>query len=718
MRNIVKAAGRLLAAAALCCACGVAWAQASDVQNSIEYLQVSQQGGSTIVKLTMRQPLAAAPASFSIANPARVAFDFAATANGLGRSSQQVNDGGLRSVNVVQVGDRTRMVMNLLRNMPFETRIVGNTFLIVFATQAPGDARADASPVTHFAQAAPQSSAPSIRDVNFRRGKNGEGLVVVDLSEANVGIDIRQQGTSLIVDFAKTALPENLRRRLDVTDFATPITGVNTFSQGDNTRIVITPRGTWEHNAYQSDNQFVVEVKELVEDPNKLVQGTRGGYQGEKLSLNFQNVEVRSVLQVISDFTNLNVVVSDSVTGALTLRLKDVPWDQALDIILNTRGLDMRKNGNVIWIAPRDELAAKEKLSLEAKQQISNLEQPQSETFALSYQKAADLKGMLTGNLLSKDGAIIADPVTNTLFIKDTPSRLQGIRDFIQQVDVKGRQVLIEARIVFASETFGQSLGVRLGYNDLSSTIPGNGVGTRVLGTQTYATVSPSIQNNFLLTGQTVGGGVALGTAPALSNMVNLPATGQGGAVASSIAISLFNSSLSKFVNLELSAAETDGRVKSISSPRVLTADKIKAVIEQGQEVPYQQATASGATAVAFVKANLKLEVTPQISPTGAVILELEVNNDTVGNALSSGAIPINTKHVKTKVTVENGGTLVLGGIYQQDETKTTNKVPLLGDIPYLGNLFKNNTLSNSTTELMIFITPRIVDEQLGAATR
>jgi type IV pilus assembly protein PilQ len=379
MNPLGKIAGQLALGLALACLAALAWAQGGQLatQNSIESLQVSQQGGNTILKLTLKQPLAELPGSFSIANPARLAFDFPGTDNGLGRAVQQVNEGELRSINIVQVGDRTRLVLNLKKTVPFETRLEGAALYISFAAPLASEGKG-APLVAHFAEVKPQEVAQSLRDVNFHRGKNGEARIVVDLSDANVGIDIRQQGAKLVVDFMKTALPEKLRRRLDVTDFATPVTSIDTSPQGENARMVITPQGLWEHTAYQSDNQFVIEVKALVPDPNKLVQGSRTGYQGEKLSLNFQNVEVRAVLQVIADFTNLNLITSDTVGGNLTLRLKDVPWDQALDIVLQAKGLDMRKSGNVILIAPRDELAAREKSMLESKQQIANLELPQT----------------------------------------------------------------------------------------------------------------------------------------------------------------------------------------------------------------------------------------------------------------------------------------------------------------------------------------------------
>lgn len=718
MKPLAKIAGQLALGLALACLAPFAGAQNGQLapataQNSIESLQVSQQGANTIVKLMLKRPLSALPGSFSIASPARLAFDFPGTDNGLGRASQQVNEGGLRSVNIVQVGDRTRLVLNLKRTIPFETRLEGQAFFISFAAPSAGEVKG-APLVAHFAEVKPQEVAQTLREVSFHRGKNSEARVVVDLSDANVGIDIRQQGAKLVVDFKKTALPEKLRRRLDVTDFATPVTSIDTSAQGENVRMVISPQGLWEYNAYQSDNQFVIEVKALVPDPNKLVQGSRGGYQGEKLSLNFQNVEVRAVLQVIADFTNLNIITSDTVGGNLTLRLKDVPWDQALDIILQAKGLDMRKNGNVILIAPREELAAREKSMLESKQQIANLELPQTETFALSYQKADLLKNTLSdknNSMLSKQGAIISDAETNTLFVQDIPSQLEKIREFIRKVDVGARQVLIEARIVEADDGFSQNLGARLSYNDVSGTLPGVGVGSSVFGANsTFATVSGNLQGLVDTTGQVTGKPTL--TAVNNTQFVNMPAGSLNGVAPGSFAISLFKSGLSKFINLELSALESDTRGKVISSPRVVTADKVKAIIEQGTEIPYQQATSSGATSVSFRKASLILQVTPQITPSGAIILDLEVNKDTPGVTTTSG-VQIDTKHIKTKVSVENGGTVVIGGIFLETERDDATKVPFLGDLPVLGYLFKTTARTSAKTELMIFVTPRIMDDRL-----
>ncbi len=711
MNPLGKIARQLTAGVALACLAALAWAQAAapdSVPNSIEALQVSQQGSNILLKLSLKQALKELPNNFSIAKPARLVFDFPGTGNGLGRSSQQVNQGELKSLNIIQVGDRTRLVLNLNDMTPFRTRIEGQALLI---SLTPPPAGGEDAQVTHFAETRPEQEPQSLRDVSFRRGKNGQARILVDLSDPNVGIDIKKQGNQLLVDFNKTAVPEKLRRRLDVTDFGTPVTSIDTRQQGGNASMVISPQGPWEYNAYQSDDHFVIEVKAVATDQNKLVQGSQAGYHGEKLSLNFQNVEVRAVLQVLADFTHLNIITSDTVTGNLTLRLKDVPWDQALDIILQAKGLGMRKNGNVIWIAPRDELAAREKSMLESQQQIASLEMPQTETFRLNYQKADQLKAMLSdksNSMLSKQGAIIADPQTNTLFVRDIPSNLEKIREFIKKVDVGARQVLIEARIVEADAGFSQNLGARLSYNDMSSSVPGAGVGAQVGNSSTYATISGNLQG---LVSATPQGGTA--TTPDINNtqFVNMPAAGLNGFAPGSFAISLFNSSMSKFINLELSAMEADTRGKVISSPRVVTADGVKAIIEQGTEIPYQQATSSGATSVSFRKASLSLDVTPQITPSGKVILNLEINKDTPGTVTSTG-VQIDTKHIKTTVSVENGGTVVIGGIYLSTERNDVNKVPLFGDLPLVGALFRNTAKVSSKTELLIFITPRVINDK------
>jgi type IV pilus assembly protein PilQ len=681
-----------------------AWAQ----ENSIESIDVSpQQAGKIVLKVTLKAPPASPPAGFSIANPPRIAFDFPNTTNALGRSVQDVGGGDLRRINVVQASGRTRMVLDLARGLNYDARIEGRTVLITLQDTAAA-ATAGTALSQQFAQASPADQRHGVRDIDFRRGGSGEGRIVVDLSDNAVGIDIRQQGRSVIVDFANTTLPKSLERRLDVTDFGTPVQTIDARMQGNSARLVITPRGNWEHSAYQTDNRFIIEVKQIVEDPNKLVQGSRPGYQGEKISLNFQNVEVRAVLQVLADFTGLNIITSDTVSGSLTLRLKDVPWDQALDIILQAKGLDMRKSGNVVWIAPRDELATREKLALEARQQISELEPTHTESFQLNYQKAQDVQAFLsagTQRILSKRGNAVIDARTNTVFVQDTPTRLEEIRRLLRQIDIPVRQVMIESRIVEASDTFSRNLGIRLGYDELNT-------GNRRLFGGAGATVGGGLTN----TGQ------ALGLVEGTPNLVpdgvnvNLPAPNISGAAPGVFSLILFKRDFSRFLSLELSALQADGKGKIVSSPRVITADKNEATIEQGTEIPYSQATSSGATAVQFKKATLSLKVKPQITPDDNVIMSLKINKDSVGQIVATGtgsAPSIDTKQVTTEVLVENGGTVVIGGIYTQEERSTTNKIPVLGDLPYVGFLFKNNLKTDNRNELLIFITPRILKEAL-----
>jgi type IV pilus assembly protein PilQ len=674
--------------------------------NAIEGFEVTRQGGKTIVRVTTKEPLRSVPPNFAVASPARIAFDFANTTNALGRASQDISQGELRSMNIVPGGERIRLVLNLRRPVPHEATLDGRT-LVVTLGEAPVAQTAPGGQVSHFAEGRADSKH-QIRDVDFRRGRAGEGRVVVDLSDTTTGIDIRTQGQNIVVDFLKTALPENLRRRLDVVDFATPVNSINTFQQGDNVRMIVEPRGQWEHNAYQSDTQFVLEVKPIVQDPSRVSQ--RGRYTGEKLSLNFQNVEVRAVLNVIADFTDLNIITSDTVTGNITLRLKDVPWDQALEIILQTRGLDSRRAGNVIWIAPRDELATREKLALEAAQQINDLEQTRTESFQMSYQKAADVQKLLSDpaqRILSKRGSAVVDARTNTLFVQDVPTRLDEVRRLIAKIDVAVRQVMIEARIVEASDTFAKNLGARLGLlesgpqNRRPFGGPGDGLN-----------VGMNMGAEIVNTGQAMGivQGNAVINGPGLNS--NFPAAGLNTFNAGAMTFILFNSALTRFLSLEISALEADGKGKIIASPRVLTADQAEALIEQGTEIPYQQATSSGATSVSFRKANLALKVKPQITPDGNIIMTLDVNKDQPGATTPAG-VQINTKHVKTEVLVENGGTVVIGGIYEQNDRVDVTKIPLLGDLPLLGYLFRGTSTVANKTELLVFITPRVVNERL-----
>ncbi|MGX5649384.1 type IV pilus secretin PilQ [Hydrogenophaga borbori] len=672
------------------------WAQA---QSAIQSVTGGIQSGAEVVRINLSEPLKATPSSFTVQSPARIALDFPGVANAMGRSTVDINEGNLRSATVVQAGERTRVVINLKQPAPFQTRVEGNSLLVVM--ERPEAVTAQTNPPTHFAESR-NLDVSSLRDIDFRRGTGNTGRVVVELPNNQVGVDIRQQGTGLVVEFLKSSLPEGLRRRLDVTDFGTPVQSVTTTQTGDRVRMVVAAAGNWEHSAYQSDNQFVLEVREQRVDPNKLSQGP--GYTGEKLSLNFQNIEVRALLQVIADFTNFNIVTSDSVAGSVTLRLKDVPWDQALDIIMQAKGLGLRKSGNVLWIAPRDEIAAREKQELEARATVESLEQVRTQSFQMNYAKASDIATQLTagssstvssggnsGNarILSPRGSVIAEPRTNQLFVTDIPSRLAQVQELITKLDIPIRQVLIEARIVEADDDFSKSIGVRLGggVRDFSA---GSANGNPVRG-------------NF---GSNYG---AVTTGPSLTSapFVNLPALPPSGQAAS-YALSLFSPNASRFLALEISALESDGKGRVVSSPRVVTADQVKALIEQGTEFPYQTATSSGATAIAFRKANLKLEVTPQITPEGNIILDLDVNKDTRGETTSEG-IAIDTKHVQTQVLVENGGTVVIGGIFERTERNQIQKVPLLGDLPAVGNLFKSRNQIDQRSELLIFITPRVL---------
>ena len=477
---------------------------------------MSQQAGKTVVRITTKEPLKSVPPNFSVATPARIAFDFPNTANALGRSNQDIGQGDLRSMNVVQGADRTRLVLNLRRAVGHEATLEGNTLVITLA-EAPV-ASTTPGGVAHFSEGKADVKH-AVRDIDFRRGRAGEGRIVVDLADTTTGIDIRLQGQNIVVEFLKTALPESLRRRLDVVDFGTPVNTVSTFQQGENVRMVIEPKGQWEHNAYQSDTQFVLEVKPVVADPARAA-AQRGRYTGERLSLNFQNVEVRAVLNVIADFTDLNIITSDTVTGNITLRLKDVPWDQALEIILQTRGLDSRRSGNVIWIAPRDELATREKLALEAQNQISDLEQTRTESFQMNYQKAADVQKLLsdpTQRILSKRGSAVVDARTNTLFVQDTPSRLEEVRRLIAKIDIAVRQVMIEARIVEANDAFSRNIGARLGLHDTQAG------GHRVLGQNSPRFLAGGNLND---TGFHTGQSATTPIFPNESNSVNLPAAG------------------------------------------------------------------------------------------------------------------------------------------------------------------------------------------------
>ena len=694
-------------------------------ENAILAITSSPQAGTDVVRIELAEPLGLPPNVFLVQTPPRVAIDLPRVANALGRNLVDINQGNLRSVAIAQAGERTRLVLNLRQAVGYRTELQGKVLVVVL------DNAGAAAPAAGSAENLP------LRDVDFRRGADGAGRVIVALASTQVGVDIRQQGQSLVVEFLRSSLPETLRRRLDVADFGTPVQYVTTTQSGDRVRMVVEPRGNGEHSAYQSDQQFVLELRPIKVDPNKLTPSA--GFLGEKLSLNFQNIEVRALLQVIADFTSFNVVTSDSVTGGVTLRLKDVPWDQALDIILQSKGLGVRKAGNVLWIAPKEELVAKEQLELESKKKTAELEPVRTQSFQLNYARADEVARGLSGQagagasggaagagagggsaaagaqaqrILSARGSVIFESRTNQLFVTDIPAKLEEVQALIAKIDIPVRQVLIEARIVEADDRFGRTLGVKLGASDLRGVqggIPGYSVGGG-----NYLTIG----GNYNAAGSQT---LQPGATNAFSNtqFVNLPANSvnsvfSGAAALPSFALSLFSPAANRFLNLELSALEADGKGKIISSPRVITADQTKALIEQGTELPYQVATSSGATSIQFRKANLKLEVKPQITPEGSVIMVLDINKDSVGQSTPQG-FAIDTKHVQTEVLVENGGTVVIGGIFTQTESVDVNKVPLLGDVPYVGALFRNTTKVATKTELLIFITPKIVTDRAAA---
>jgi type IV pilus assembly protein PilQ len=676
----------------------------------VQSVTAGVEGGAEVVRIVLSQPVAGVPQAFATQSPARVSIDLAGVGNGIGRQSVELGEGNARSARLVEAGERLRLVLNLRQSAPFRLQVQDRTLLVLFD----GGSAASA--------AAAQPATTTVRDIDFRRTPDGAGRVVIALSQGQGAAEVRQQGKGLLVEFPRAALAQSLRRRLDVSDFGTPVQSVTSNQTGERVTVFVEPRGSWEHIAYQADDQFVLEVRTTRTDPNKLSPGP--GFTGEKLTLNFQSIDVRSALQVIADFTNFNVVTSDSVSGTIMLRLKDVPWDQALDIIMQSKGLGMRRSGNVLWIAPRDELSAREQVELEARKKMADLEPLRTQPFQLNYTKADDVARSLAGQsggagvsaggggqavrILSSRGSVIADARTNQLFITDIPSKLEEIQLLISRIDIPVRQVLIEARIVEADDTFGRSLGVRLGGSDLRglrSGVPGYPIAgdTRIV---------PG--GNLNAVGYQTSQIPAAGTLPFNdSTFVNLPANTSsfGGASPATFALSLFSATANRFLNLELSALEATGRGKIVSSPRVVTADQEKATVAQGEELPYQAATSSGATNVQFRKAALRLEVQPQITPEGNVILDVDVSKDSVGRATTAG-FAIDTKQVKTKVLVENGGTVVIGGIYTQVEKDELNKVPLLGDLPMVGNLFQNKQRVATKTELLVFITPKIISDR------
>ncbi len=685
--------------------------------NRLQDIQVQSLSGQRVELKLIMTGAAPEPLAFTIENPARIALDLPDTTLGLSQRRRDVNQGPLDTVLTAEANGRTRVVLNLDMMVPYDMKASGNTVTVTLGDGADYDAGS-----TQFASSPSSTSATAsyaapgsraITNVDFRRTRDGGGRVVVSLTDPGTPVDIRQEGARVVAIFKDTALPAELMRRLDVMDFATPVSTVDTLKTNLDTRVVISAEGKYDQLAYQSDNEFSIEINPVadqVEEASSLYSDTKE-YEGQRLTLNFQDIETRAVLQLLAETSGKNIVVSDTVQGNVTLRLRNVPWDQALDIVMTTKGLDMRQNGNVIIVAPAEEIAARETADLEARNAISELEPMYSEFLQVNYAKAQDLAVLIGaeggGNsMLSERGSIAVDDRTNTLLVQDTATRLEDIRRMVRTLDVPIKQVLIESRIVVVNDDFSRDLGVRLGVtgyrengNDGAAVISGTGPGTD--------TMVNSIVDNLGSTGQ-----ITPVELPILTDRynVNVPIAEAAGR------FSLAVLERDYLVDLELTALEAEGRGEIVSTPRVITANQKEARIEQGVEIPYQQSASSGATTVQFKKAVLSLEVTPQITPDNNIIMDLRVHKDNVGDIISTGGLggtvpSIDTRAVETQVLVEDGQTVVLGGIYETERRETIKKVPFLGDIPAVGALFRSKQLQNDKSELLIFVTPRILEE-------
>lgn len=672
-------------------------ASANELQ-SLDYSALS--GDKGLVTLTFSEAVET-PESFATDEPARIVLDFRGVSNKLSETTKQINSGQTRSIATVEAGERTRMVINLLRKLPYQVEVEGNVVKVMLNDNT---SVVSSTPSTTSSAAASTQAGNSVLDIDFRRGEQGEAKLMVKLRNENTSLDVRRERGDLVVDLPGVNLPDKLQRRLDVMDFATPVNLIDSTQTADGTRLVLTTTGKFEHLAYQSGDMLVVEVKPVAEQSTADAE-TEFGYEGEKLSLNFQNIEVRAVLQLLADFNGMNLVTSDTVTGNLTLRLKNVPWDQALDIILKTKGLGMRQSGNVMLIAPAAEIAAREKQELEARKQLVELEPLYSEIFEVNFAKASELAQILTttqgqstagstaGGFLSDRGSVVVDQRTNSLLLRDTATNLADVRKLIEKLDIPVRQVLIESRIVIANNDFAKELGVRFGSSAESGTL-GAGTSGTLEGLQVPANNSDSVRptNSTGVRGQDLN--------------VNLPVANPAG----TIALALAKLPLGAVLELELSAMQEEGKGEIVSSPRVITSNQKQATIEQGTEIPYQEASSSGATSVSFKEALLKLDVTPQITPDDRIVMDLEVNKDEVGE-IFLGVPSIDTRSVRTQVLVDNGETVVLGGIYEQTSTQSSTRVPFFGDLPYVGFLFKTDLNENRQRELLVFVTPKIIKE-------
>jgi type IV pilus assembly protein PilQ len=692
-----------------------AYAQAPSANNRLESVDVQALPGQQ-VQLTLRMAgPAPQPLSFTIDNPARISLDLPSTALGLSNRRIDVRAAGIDSVVAAEAGGRTRVVVNMDRLMPYETRVSGNNIVVMVgsnAQQANATAVAESRPAA--SSSAPRSAAVArnIKSIDFRRGGDGTGRIVVGLTDPRTPINLRPQGNQIVVDFGGTDVPARLARRYDAMDFATPVSSFDVLRSGGSARIVINANGDYEQLAYQSDDQYVVEIQPVRKAQSQAEE--KREYTGEKLNLNFQDIETRAVLQLLADASGQNIVVSDTVQGSVTLRLQNVPWDQALDIVLRTKGLDKRRQENVIIVAPSEELANREKAELAAKKDIQELAPLRSEYLQVNYAKAADLAELIKsqgGSLLSARGNVAVDERTNTLLLQDTTDKLADIRRLVSQLDIPVRQVLIEARIVIVNDDFKRELGVRAGFTGFDTNAARDELSLTSGSLEATDTGLQSALQNLADEGNRTVFPVNVPTEGGAPNRynVNLPVQNPAGRLAFMVLGSDY------IVDLELSALQAEGRGSIVSAPRVITSNQKEASIEAGVEIPYQEAASSGAVTISFKKAVLALQVTPQITPDNRIILDLVVKKDSVGRiVVATGGInvpSIDTREIKTQVLVNDGQTVVLGGIFETEERDTETKVPYIGDIPVFGRLFKTTNKTNDKDELLIFVTPKILRE-------
>ena len=684
---------------------------------NLKTLDVASLPGDRVeLKLSFDGPVTA-PRGYTTEQPARIALDLPGVTSQLGARSRDLGVGNARSVVVVEATDRTRVIVNLTKLAPYSTRVQGNDLFVLVGegaaalqgTSLPAPTSTPTTPRPVSRPAAVSSPAPAtsraavpagraIRNVDFQRGELGEGNVIIDLSDPTISPDIQEQGGKILLNFARTQLPEALRVRLDVKDFATPVQFVNSSASANGATVSIEPSGTFDYSSYQTENRLTISVRPLTNEDVARRNVERNVYTGEKLSLNFQDIDVRSVLQLIADFTNLNLVASDTVQGGITLRLQNVPWDQALDLVLKTKGLDKRKVGNVLLVAPADEIAARERQELESQRQIQELAPLRRELMQVNYAKAADIAKLFQSvtrgeNVETERGSITVDERTNNIIAYQTQDRLDELRRIVTQLDIPVRQVMIEARIVEANVGYDKALGVRWGGS------------TNLRGKHNWTAYG--LDNNGDEAGNT---GAEVGS--------NTPFIDLGAADATS-GIGLGFVTNNVLLDLELSAMESTGNGEIVSQPKVVTSDKETAKILKGTEVPYQEASSSGATTVSFKEASLSLEVTPQITPDSRIIMEVKVTKDEPDylNAVL-GVPPISKNEVNAKVLVNDGETIVIGGVFSNTQSKTVDKVPFLGDVPYVGRLFRRDVVSEAKSELLVFLTPRIMNNQAIAVSR